>query len=179
MTRLANKEGARQAAQALLVEQNVRSFPVPVERIAKNLGVRVEYAPLDGELSGLAHIRDGVPIVGINTLHAPNRQRFTLAHELAHIRLHRAELERAVHVDRGSLRRDALASTGTDAIEIEANAFASELLVPAQLLAAFLNGRSIDLEDDEAVAALAKRFRVSEAAMRFRLDALQSERSSQ
>lgn len=85
--------GARQAAQTLLNKHGVKSFPVPVERIAKALGVRVEYAPLDGELSGLAHIHNGVPIVGINTLHAPNRQRFTLAHELAHIQLHRQELE--------------------------------------------------------------------------------------
>ena len=81
---------------------------------------------MDDELSGLACIRDDVPIIGINALHAPNRQRFTLAHELAHVRLHRHELEHAVHVDRGSLRRDALAAEGVDPIEIEANSFAAE-----------------------------------------------------
>jgi Zn-dependent peptidase ImmA (M78 family) len=113
-----------------------------------------------------------VLIVGVNTLHAPNRQRFTLAHELAHIQLHRHELERAVHVDRGSLRRDELAAAGIDPIEIEANTFASELLMPTDLLVAALKGRSVDLEDDEAVAALAKRFKVSEAAMRYRLNSL-------
>jgi Zn-dependent peptidase ImmA (M78 family) len=59
-----------------------------------------------------------------------------------------------------------------DPIEIEANTFASELLMPTDLLLVALKGRSVDLEDDEAVAALAKRFRVSEAAMRHRLDAL-------
>ena len=134
--------------------------------------MRVEYAPLDGELSGLAYVRDGVPIIGANTLHAPARQRFTLAHELAHIQLHRPELEGAVHVDRGSLRRDALTSAGTDPTEIEANTFAAELLMPADLLMAALDGRSVDLEDDEAIASLAKRFRVSEAAIRFRLSSM-------
>jgi Zn-dependent peptidase ImmA (M78 family) len=172
VTQVADKRKAREAARALLSQYAVKAAPVPVERIAKSLGVRVEYAPLDGELSGLAHVRDGTPIVGINTLHAPSRQRFTLAHELGHVQLHRVELERAVHVDRGSLRRDALAASGTDPTEIEANTFAAELLMPRAFLLALLDGRSVDLEDDEAVATLAKRFRVSEAAMRFRLDSL-------
>jgi Zn-dependent peptidase ImmA (M78 family) len=175
VTQGADKQKAREAARALLDQHAVKAAPVPVERIAKSLGVRVEYAPLEGELSGLAHVRDGVPIVGINMLHAPNRQRFTLAHELGHVQLHRPELERAVHVDRGSLRRDALAAAGTDPTEIEANTFAAELLMPRALLLILLDGRSVDLEDDVIVASLAKRFRVSEAAMRFRLDTLAGE----
>ena len=150
----------------------VKTVPVPVERIARSLGIRVEYAPLDDELSGLAHIRDDVTIIGINALHAPNRQRFTLAHELGHVRLHDRELIRTVHVDRGSLRRDALAAEGVDPIEIEANAFAAEFLMPTHLLISALERHPVDLEDDKAVATLAKRFRVSDAAMRYRLNSL-------
>lgn len=156
----------------MLEQHAIKTVPVPVERIAKLRGIRVEYAPLDDELSGLAHIHDNVPIIGINALHAPNRQRFTLAHELAHVLLHQRELERAVHVDRGSLRRDALAAEGVDPIEIEANAFAAELLMPTRLLISALERHPIDLEDDSAVSALAKRFRVSDAAMRYRLNSL-------
>ena len=172
MTRKADTDRARGEARALLQEFRVEAAPVPVERIARSLRVRVDYAPLDGDLSGLAHIRDGVPIVGINALHPPNRQRFTMAHELGHVRLHRNELEQAVHVDRGSLRRDGTSALGVDATEIEANAFASELLMPEDLLKVELEGRSIDLEDDQAISALAKRFKVSEAAMRVRLTSL-------
>ena len=124
--------------------------------------------------AGLAHIRGGVPIIGINIRHAPNRRRFTLAHELAHVQLHRQELEDGVHVDRGSLRRDARAAAGVDPIEIEANAFAAGLLMPTAFLASELEGRSVDLEDDEAVAALANRFKVSGAAMRYRLISLKT-----
>lgn len=172
MTRSADRDKARRDAQALLDQFAIEAASVPVERIARSLGIRVEYAPLDDELSGLAHIRDDVPIIGINALHAANRQRFTLAHELAHVRLHRDELELAVHVDRGSLRRDALAAEGVDPIEIEANAFAAELLMPTRLLIPELERHPVDLEDDDAVAALAKRFRVSDAAMRYRLNSL-------
>src|SRR6267142_2785386 len=47
--------------------------------------------------------------------------------------------------DRGSLRRDALASAGTDPTEIEANTFAAELLMPTDLLMAALSERSYGL----------------------------------
>jgi Zn-dependent peptidase ImmA (M78 family) len=116
-----------------------------------------------------AFIKDGVPIIGVNSLHHPNRQRFTLAHELAHIQLHRDQLENAVHVDKGSLRRDLLSAAGTDSTEREANAFAAELLMPPALLAAALDGRTLDLENEELVAGLAKRFRVSTMALQHRL----------
>jgi len=172
MTINANIAGARAAARELLKKNGIRTFPVNVEKIAKSEGARIEYAPLDGELSGLAHVREGVPIIGVNMLHAPSRQRFTLAHELGHICLHREQIESTVHVDRGSLRRDTVSSAGIDPTEMEANAFAAELLMPADFVEAALNGKVIDLEDDQAVAALAKRFKVSDAAMRFRLDSL-------
>jgi Zn-dependent peptidase ImmA (M78 family) len=84
--------------------------------------------------------------------------------------LHRSELEKAVHVDKGSLRRDALAAAGVDQLEIQANAFASEFLMPQELLAQALAGKTVDLEDDEMIRNLARRFRVSEAALRFRLE---------
>jgi len=38
--------------------------------------------------------------------------------------------------------------------------------MPEPLLQAALNGRTIDLEDDELISGLAKRFKVSEAALR-------------
>lgn len=143
--------------------------PVPVEKLARRLGVQVRYAPFDGDISGMAHIREGVRILGVNNLHHPHRQRFTLAHELGHLVLHPAELHRQVHLDKGSLHRDSLSAQGTDAFERSANAFASELLIPRRLLDQFVDPR-MDLEDDEAVAKLARKFRVSVAAMHFRLN---------
>jgi Zn-dependent peptidase ImmA (M78 family) len=160
-------EIARQEARNILAQHGIVAAPVPVDRIARQMGVRVQFAPLDNDLSGMAHIRNGVVIVGVNSLHAPNRQRFTLAHEIGHVVLHRHILEGAVHVDR-VLLRDRNSSAGTDSLEIQANAFASELLMPTDVLDTLLGGRQVVLDDDEEVAALAKKFRVSESAMRFR-----------
>jgi len=67
------------------------------------------------------------------------------------------------------LMRNAASSAGIDEIEIEANSFAAELLMPETFLARSLLGQSFDIDDDGAVSALAKEYKVSIAAMRFRL----------
>lgn len=156
-------------ADRLLELSGTSVAPVPVEKLARRLGVQVRYAPFDGDISGMAHIRDGVRILGVNNLHHPHRQRFTLAHELGHLLLHPAAIARQVHLDKGSLYRDSLASQGTDALERSANAFASELLIPKRLLDQHVDPK-LDLEDDEAVERLARKFRVSVAAMHYRLN---------
>ena len=166
---MADIAGARANAVGLIEQFQIATAPVPVERIARRLGIQVRYTPFDGDLSGMAFIANGVAIIGVNSLHPPNRQRFTLAHELAHHRLHREELERAVHLDRGSLRRDWLSTQGVDEREMEANAFASELLIPTELLRPALGGRPVDFEDEDEIGILARKFRVSPAAMRYRL----------
>jgi Zn-dependent peptidase ImmA (M78 family) len=162
------KEAARHEARALIKKFGIKSPPVNVERIARSLGVKVEFAPFDDELSGMAFIKDGVPAIGINSLHRPNRQRFTLAHELAHIVLHPDQLGKAVHVDKGSLRRDRVSAEGSDLLEIQANVFAAELLMPEELLSAVLDEK-FDLEDPQVLETLANKFRVSLTALQHRL----------
>jgi Zn-dependent peptidase ImmA (M78 family) len=172
----ARTKHARREARKLCETCGVASPPVAVAQIARSLGIQVKQMPFDEPISGICCIRNGIAIIGINSLHVPNRQRFTLAHELAHIQLHRGLLENRVHVDTGTLRlsipmRAFAPITGVDDTEIEANAFASELLIPQALLHAALTGRAGDLEDDEMIQTLARRFRVTEAALRFRLQA--------
>jgi Zn-dependent peptidase ImmA (M78 family) len=54
-------------------------------------------------------------------------------------------------------------------LEIEANAFASELLMPNEFLMTALRASGLDIEDDAGIEALARKFRVSASAMRYRL----------
>ena len=157
----------------LLKSHNIRSSPVPVDKIAKAMGVQLKFSPLDDELSGMVFIKNGTPIIGVNSLHHPNRQRFTIAHELGHLVMHRDILENEVHVDKQFkiLMRDGLAATGTDTIEIQANQFAAELLLPTFLLDTFLT-KEFDIEDEDPLDALAKKFKVSKQMLEYRIRAV-------
>lgn len=165
-------EPAQEQARALIERFGIKSPPVPVDKLAKALGVRVEYNPFDDELSGMAFLRDGRPVIGVNSQHHPNRQRFTIAHELGHIVLHRTHLETAIMIDksRNFMPRDPISAQGTNPLEVQANAFASELLLPRKLVLEALSERAGDLNDDEYLIGLAKRFRVSLTAFQFRLE---------
>ena len=154
-----------------MAAHGVSAAPVPVDRIAKAMGISVRYAPLEDELSGMAFIKDGVRVIAVNALHHPNRQRFTIAHELGHHVLHAPMLAAGVHVDKVIMRRDMLSATGTDDNEIEANTFASELLMPRDLIAPVVD-QFVDLNDEAQLSAVARRFRVSTAALQFRLVSL-------
>lgn len=57
--------------------------------------------------------------------------------------------------------------TNTPAMDIEANAFAIELLMPWDWIARDAAG--IDVEDEKAVARLAKKYRVSNNVMALRI----------
>ena len=166
------KQELRQRARDLLTAQQIGTLPVPIDRLAKNMNVTIRYAPLEDELSGMAFIKDGQRFIAVNALHHPNRQRFTMAHELAHHVLHRAILEQGIHVDKVILlRRDMLAASGSDDIEIQANTFASELLMPENLIVPILD-QSFDFNDETRMTALARKFKVSLAALQYRIAAL-------
>jgi len=159
------------AAEELLGDFGSVSLPVPVEKIAKSLGVQVRFSPLDTELSGMIFIKDSVPIVGVNSIHHPNRQRFTIAHELGHFQLHRDVLSSEVHVDKNFpvLMRDTNSATGWDKREIEANQFAAALLMPRAFIQQALGARPLDIDDDRPLEEIAKRFRVSKQALDYRI----------
>jgi len=160
-------------AQKLLAHLGFDEIPVPVDRVAKSLGARLRYSPLDEELSGFIFIKDGTPIIGINSLHHPNRQRFTIAHEIGHLQLHPEFITNTVHVDKqfaeSVLKRDTSSAAGIERLEVEANQFAAALLMPGLILDRLLKQSPIDIEDGGVMEAWAKGFVVSRAALQYRI----------
>ena len=126
---------AKKRAQEVLAGLNITRGPVAVRDIVRKKGITVRYVPLGVDLSGMIFMKEGAVII-VNSLHHPNRQRFTLSHELGHFEMHMEEIGAEVHVDKKFLAfaRDGNSSLGSDRKEIEANRFAAELLVPQQLL---------------------------------------------
>jgi Zn-dependent peptidase ImmA (M78 family) len=142
-----------------------------VEQIAATLGIEVQYEPAEADLSGFLYRnrKRKTAIIGVNAIHHSNRQHFTVAHELGHFLLHDFD---DVHVDRQFKvwLRNEESSQGVDVEEKEANLFAAELLMPASFLQEDVKQIGVvDLDDERALAKLARRYGVSTQAMTFRL----------
>lgn len=166
------------AAEQLLAQVGVDAPPTPVDRMAAALGVQIVYKSFQGDTSGLLiHRPNGRKTIGVNTFHSATRQRFTIAHELGHAILHlkNAPLDRpevVIDKPREMLFRDRRSSAATDRREIEANAFAAELLMPGSMIEkAFRQhlSRSPSDSTESLVKSLATLFRVSPQAMSYRL----------
>lgn len=159
----------------ILSRFGIRNPPVPVDRIAKGLGAQLRFSPLDDELSGMIYISDGTPIIGINSLHHPNRQRFSIGHEIGHLVLHRDLISGKVHVDKEfrvqfpTLNRDAASALGTDNIEIQANRFAAELLMPTAWFIQAITTKPFDIDNEGPLEEIARKFRVSRQALDYRI----------
>ena len=153
-------------AAELLSKRRIAEPPVPVHDLASAVGATLRIGPLEGELSGFLLRREGTTIIGVNSLHARTRQRFTIGHEIGHLLLHNC----TEHIDRGMsfYFRDQRSSRAEIKQEIEANQFAAELLMPRKMVDATIP-KSVDLFDDALLSDLASRFEVSVQALTYRL----------
>lgn len=164
--------------QELLKLANVVEPPVPVERIARLRGAEIRYVPFEGKVSGLLYRRGSNIIIGVNALDAKNRQRFTIAHEIGHLELHTTSelhIDRTFPVAQGIeyyAARNELSAQGINSEEMQANAFAARLLMPAQMLRRDLQGCLVDWDNDELLRNLAEHYKVSLQAMSIRLTTL-------
>lgn len=135
--------------------------PVPVDpfEIATKLGYELKpffdasgwFKPSEGA-KGAIYYNPSEPYV---------RQRFTVAHELGHALM-----------GHGERPRDTSSSMNSyEPVEVEANCFAAELLMPVATVRSAVDQFSIT-----DISVLAAGFNVSESAMKFRMKNLAAER---
>jgi Zn-dependent peptidase ImmA (M78 family) len=152
-----HREGLPEAVDLEIVRQMLPTTPY-------GTGVREIKAPMVLDIDScegmLVRNKKDVAEWGIfyNGKANPERRRFTIAHELGHFILHRGR-QQSFSCDKESVY------SGIDtirAIERDADAFASNLLMPGDLLREWISNQQIDLH---VLSAIAKRFKVSFEAL--------------
>lgn len=156
-----------EAARQLLKSHGALTAPIDVRHLAAKLKIDVLYEDLDDDISGFLLLKNNKPYIAINKSHHPNRQRFSLAHEIAHFVLH-SNPQKSLFVDRLVYFRNVASKSGEVREEIEANTFAAELLMPEFLLRNELKNYGEELDEND-IFKLANAFGVSSEAMGYRL----------
>lgn len=149
------------------IDSLLSDYPVKLGEIAKRLGVKVLLSTLPRGTSGQIGQEDGEFVIRINRHEAKHRQRFTLAHELAHYLLHRDRI-----IAEGGWSENVLLRSGQpESIEYEANRLASDLVIPSEQLLAATSDYTGPMTS-EVIEDLARRFGVSTAAMEIKLQTI-------
>lgn len=149
------------------IEDRIQEVPVKIGELARALGLEVKAATLSPGVSGMikkANTPAGYEIK-INRHESPLRQRFTIAHEIAHYLLHADAIGDGIE-DSILYRSPKMG----DRREAEANRLAAELLMPRKMVRYYLNmlGGTIDKNTSRV---LAQTFQTSEDAMSIRIGA--------
>ena len=144
------------------LSQHQQFAPVNLDAIAMDLAIPIRRERLPADVSGkITRDRNALSgfFITINSTQHPKRQRFTLAHELAHYIMHRDLIEAGVVDD--TMYRSGLSNR----YEVQANNRAAEIIMPTRLVR-----REAEKLGD--LRSLAEMFDVSEEAMRIRLNTL-------
>lgn len=157
-------------AESILKNHNLFTVGFSVNKLARQLGIGLVEKTFDKDISGLLAIGKNQAVISYNYLEDEKRQRFTIAHELGHYFLHSKDQPLFIDKPQRVMYRNNASATGEIQKEREANAFAAALLMPRKLIEDELDNSPDDTFD--YVKYLAKRFKVSEQAMSFRLSNL-------
>ncbi|MGA9240535.1 MAG: ImmA/IrrE family metallo-endopeptidase [Silvibacterium sp.] len=169
------KEKLEEKAEKTLRETDTYRIPIAIEVLAHRLNLAIQSEALGENLAGMLVVEGDRGAIGYNSTHALVRQRFTIAHEISHYLLHiKKNRKSQLFIDRHlTFRRDGYSSGGVDYQEVEANHLGAALLMPRGLVRQEIKKNDLDLDDEEAITFLAKRFHVSSAAITNRLMNLQ------
>lgn len=129
---------------------------IDVKKVAESKNIRLEYIPMESSISGYLRQENGEWIIGVNSIHNPKRQRFTIAHELGHFYMHK---DKNVDFEDTTFFRN----TDNSSIEYSANEFAANLLMPEDSIRKAIQTGTKNIED------LSSQFNVSIAAIKYRV----------
>jgi Zn-dependent peptidase ImmA (M78 family) len=118
------KASVRREAERLIAQHNLH-VPIDLDLLAAKLGLQIHVRPFENHLSGLLITESDSHVIGVNATHARVRQRFTIAHEIGHLRLH--SQQKSLFVDEVSVFFRNTHSKDDIKLEREANDFAAAL----------------------------------------------------
>jgi Zn-dependent peptidase ImmA (M78 family) len=148
-------------ATHVLRRLNITQPPVPIYRIALELGIEI-VPDADLDVAGVVVATDRVAKITLNTSDPDTRRRFTIAHEIGHLLLHTIGPQPQFRFS------DPGFGPTKKKIESEANEFAASLLMPLWLVEPLATGAR------RTARQLADLFEVSQKAMEVQLSKLLS-----
>lgn len=159
LTRLQDKEKT-------VLNRYLSDYPVKLGQLAKELGVAIKVSSLGTGVSGQIQREGDHYVIRVNRHEARERQRFTIAHELAHFFLHKQIID---STPSGITDNVLYRSGAPERIEFEANRLAADIVMPMNLVQDVLQKEFDGVVTDATIESLAARFQVSKAAMEIRL----------
>lgn len=153
------------ALQKEILQRHQSEVPVRVGKLAVDLGLEVVVSSLGKNVSGLIEPSETAPsgfAIKVNRYETPERQRFTIAHEIGHFLLHREYILTGV-ID-SIMYRSSLGSKR----ETEANRLAADILMPMKKVREELDRLGLPV-GARAAQQLSAIFKVSVPAMKVRL----------
>lgn len=147
-----------------ILKLNQRIMIEELKQALSEMNIHVFEWALPWAVSGLSH-RNTYAVIFINRLHSQERRLFTLAHEFAHQLFHLGR-EGKESLQKGII---SMISSNREPVEKEANAFATELLIPDDVLQAMLESIGNTIKRIETLDSIARYFNVSREAIFYRL----------
>ena len=159
---------ARNQARKVLNRLEIAEPPVDIAQVAKQLGIKLVDRGFDSHISSLLLVKGDKSIICVNKMHHAHRRRFSIAHEIGHFVLHKDEAPYFDSPKDYEVYFRANTAESPDVLkEIEANQFAAELLMPLAMIR-----NDLSKTPPPTASELAKKYKVSEQAMTFRLASL-------
>ena len=145
-----------------IITEHQSEFPIKIGALAKAFDITVKKSTLDAGVSGEIKKVNGKIVIRVNRHDVKERQRFTLAHEIAHYLLHEDKIGDGIVDD--ILYRSNL----SDDLEAQANRLAADIIMPWTLIKKTLD-RCSDLTPDQKIEKLATEAKVSPTAAKIRV----------